>query len=503
MKIRCTIADPQKQATNVLLWAFFEDNLKQQISKSKLREISKDLPVSEDFGGKLGETLLLYGNSAVASERLLLVGLGPEADYNLAVLRRAIAFALGRLATCQSKTVAVTLDSLTHEGVSHEAASQALVETVSLGTYKYQKYKKAKESELVDMRELQLVVCGNGEQAKAQSGMMLGEAVASATNLARDLQNHPGNWLTPKRFANIARELSANSGLRCEILGKSEIASLKMEALLGVAKGSSEPPRFIILEHRPKKKGADSVVLVGKGITFDTGGISIKPSDKMDEMKFDMSGASSVLAAMKAMSDLKLPVHVVGLIPCAENMPSSTATRPGDILRASSGTTIEVLNTDAEGRLILADALNYARRYKPKAVVDLATLTGACIVALGHHATAVMGNDQELMDQLLEAGERTGERLWQLPLWQEYYDDIKSDYADIKNSAGRAGGAITAAAFLGTFAKDYPWAHLDIAGTAWVTQKKDYFDIGGTGIGVRLLVDFLRRRCDSGGESKS
>jgi leucyl aminopeptidase len=269
---------------------------------------------------------------------------------------------------------------------------------------------------------------------------------------------------------------------------------LKMGALLGVARGSQEPPTFIILEHSAGKQNLETIVLVGKGVTFDSGGISIKPSERMEEMKFDMSGGAVVMGAMKAIAQLKMPFHVVGLIPAVENLPSGTSMKPGDILRASSGTTIEIINTDAEGRVILADALTYAKRYKPKAVIDLATLTGACVVALGPHASGLFSTDSELRDAIKSAAEKAGERVWPFPLWDDYHDDIKSDYADIKNSAGRAGGAITAAAFLSQFAEGYPWAHLDIAGTAWTDKEKAYISKGGTGWGVRLLLQFLKDR---------
>ena len=262
-------------------------------------------------------------------------------------------------------------------------------------------------------------------------------------------------------------------------------------ALLGVAQGSAREPRLIILQHNGGRKGQAPVALVGKGVTFDSGGISLKPAEKMDEMKMDMGGGAAVIGTMLAASLLALPVNLVGIIPAAENMPSATAYRPGDILTSLSGQTIEVLNTDAEGRLILADALTYAKRYEPKLVIDLATLTGACIIALGHHATAVLGNDQELVDSLLKAGEKSGERLWQLPLWDDYDQQIKSDVADVKNTGGRPAGTITAAAFLKKFASDFRWAHLDIAGTAWYDQNRPYTPKGGTGVGVRLLIEFL------------
>jgi len=283
------------------------------------------------------------------------------------------------------------------------------------------------------------------------------------------------------------------STLTCKVLGQKELIKEGCGALLAVAQGSEREPQMIILEHNGGEKGKAPVALVGKGVTFDAGGISLKPGEKMDEMKMDMAGGAAVIGTMLAVALLKLPINVVGVVPAVENLPSGTAYRPGDILTSLSGQTIEVLNTDAEGRLILADALTYVKRYQPELVVDLATLTGACIIALGHHATAVLGNDQKLIDSLLAAGEASGERLWQMPLWDDYDSLIKSDVADVKNVGGRAAGTITAAAFLKKFASDFRWAHLDIAGTAWRDQNQPYIPKGGTGVGVRMLVAFLQK----------
>jgi len=311
--------------------------------------------------------------------------------------------------------------------------------------------------------------------------------------LARDLVNAPGNIKSPVFLTEQAQAAAKESGLTCKVLGQKELAKEGCGALLGVAQGSEREPQMIILEHNGGTKGKAPVALVGKGVTFDSGGISLKPGEKMDEMKMDMAGGAAVIGTMLAIALLKLPINVVGVVPAVENLPSGTAYRPGDILTSLSGKTIEVLNTDAEGRLILADALTYVKRYQPELVVDLATLTGACIIALGHHATAVLGNDQKLIDSLLAAGEASGERLWQLPLWDDYDPLIKSDVADVKNTGGRAAGTITAAAFLKKFASDFHWAHLDIAGTAWRDQNQPYIPKGGTGVGVRLLVAFLQK----------
>jgi leucyl aminopeptidase len=293
----------------------------------------------------------------------------------------------------------------------------------------------------------------------------------------------------------MAVNLAKEHKFRCQVLSLAEIKKLKMGAFLGVAQGSNQPPKFIILEHIPKMKRGGTVVLVGKGITFDSGGISLKPSDKMEEMKADMSGAAAVLATLSSAARMNLPVHLVGLIPATENLPSGTAQRPGDILTSYSGKTIEVINTDAEGRLILADALSYADKFKPKAIVDVATLTGACIVALGHISAGMMGNDGSLKRKMIQASKKTGEKIWELPLWEEYEKQIKSVLADVKNTGGRPAGTITAALFLKKFVGDYPWVHLDIAGMDLEDKGKPYIPKGAVGFGVRLLLQFLRDWC--------
>jgi leucyl aminopeptidase len=300
--------------------------------------------------------------------------------------------------------------------------------------------------------------------------------------------------MTPTILAEQAHQMAKDCHLKCEVLDRKDIEKLGMGLLLGVAQGSEEPPKFIILEHRGGKRGQGNLVFVGKGITFDSGGISIKPADGMERMKYDMSGGAAVIGALRATALLKVPQNVIGLIPATENLPSGKATKPGDVHRAMNGKTAEIINTDAEGRLILGDALAYAARYKPVACVDLATLTGACVVALGHEAIGMMGNAQgeALMDRLRQAGMRTGERVWQLPLWDEYLEHVKSDVADVKNvGMGRAAGTIAGAAFLVKFVDDYPWVHLDIAGTAWADRDQPYKPKGGTGVGVRLLTQMV------------
>lgn len=309
---------------------------------------------------------------------------------------------------------------------------------------------------------------------------------------ARDLVNSPGYAMTPAKLGEEASALGKRLGLKVTVLDKTQLTKQGFGGILAVGKGSANDPRFIVMEYGAAKKGVPTICLVGKGLTFDSGGLSLKPADAMETMKSDMGGAAAVFGAMQTVAELKLPLHVVGLVSSAENMPSSTAYRPGDIITTLSGKTVEVLNTDAEGRIILSDALFYAHRFKPNAIVELSTLTGAIIIALGPHATGMMGTNQALADKLSRAGDASGERVWQLPLWDEYHQMIKSEIADLKNIGGRPGGSITAGAFLAAFVGDYPFVHLDIAGTAWADKPaKPYDSPGGTGVGVRLLTEFL------------
>ncbi|MEK7250352.1 MAG: leucyl aminopeptidase, partial [Bacteroidota bacterium] len=323
-------------------------------------------------------------------------------------------------------------------------------------------------------------------------GIAFAEVVCEATYFARDLANAPANEIYPETLAQRAKEAGRKSKFSVTVFDERKIKQLKMGGVLAVAKGSDQPPRFIIMEYNAGKRSLPAVVLVGKGVTFDAGGISIKPAAGMGEMKMDMAGAAAVIASMQAIAALKLPLHVVALVPSVENLLGGKAMKPGDIITHLNGKTSEVDNTDAEGRLILADALSYASKYKPNVVIDLATLTGHIVVGLGHYATGMMGNDESTMDKLKQSGERTYERVWQLPMFEEYEKQNKSDVADVKNSGGRQAGAITAALFLKQFIGDYKWVHLDIAGTATMNESLDYVPKGASGVGVRLLVDFLR-----------
>jgi leucyl aminopeptidase len=325
-----------------------------------------------------------------------------------------------------------------------------------------------------------------------KSAAKTAEIIARAVYFTRDMVSATANTMTPSDMANEARKVASRKNVTLKVLDEKNMKKIGMNTLLGVAKGSDEPAKFIILEYHGGKKADPTLALVGKGLTFDSGGICIKPSENMDEMKSDMAGGAAVMGTIMAVSDLQMKVNVVGLIPATENLPGGKACKPGDILKSLSGQTIEVVNTDAEGRLILADALTFAVKFKPAAIIDLATLTGACVIALGDHVAGMMGTDEMLKKKINEAALVTGERVWELPLWEDYHDLIKSDIADYKNTGGRPGGAITAAAFLSKFVGNYPWVHLDIAGPSWLAKDKPYIPKGASGVGVRLLVHLLK-----------
>lgn len=492
MEITAKRVELEKAKCEALVIGVPQDATQVPISgKGEIKKFCDDVLALKDFRGKLNETLFGYPPKSAPARRVVLVGLGETERYDLERARQAVGSAAKLLLRQGVSRFAVAVDTFVTDRLDIGEIAQAVSEAVILATYQYTHFKEIKPEDARNVESVELFYGAKDHQAPVEEGVRWGQFVANAANFTRDLQNHPGNWATPTRLAEVAQDMAREVGLSCEVLEKSDMEKLGMGALLGVAQGSAEPPKFIILEHKPDQDDLETLVFVGKGITFDSGGISIKPSEKMEDMKFDMSGGAAVLGAMKAIAELGLAVHAVGLIPATENLPSGTSMKPGDILRGSSGRTIEIINTDAEGRLILSDALTYAKRYKPKAVVDLATLTGSCVVALGHYASGLMGRDADLIERIKGAGEKTGERVWELPLWDDYFEDMKSDYADIKNSGPRWGGAITAAAFLGNFTEDYPWAHLDIAGTAWTDKEKPYLAKGGTAVGVRLLVQFV------------
>lgn len=482
----------------------FEDKALYAAQMGRIRESCGGMPAAASHGaftGAAGQTLVLPAPGTTARS-IVLLGAGSSAAFGLEPARRAAAAAVRTAQKLFASTIAieepdpasVPVASLSPAGSSIEDLGIALAEGVMLAGYRFDKYRTKKPSDFSGVRSCILLVGTQKHQAAFREGARIAKHVCEATFLARDLANAPGNEIYPATLAQRAREAGRRHGFRVTVFDEKRIAKEKMGGLLGVARGSHNPPRFIIMEHRPSRtrRPGGPVVLVGKGVTFDSGGISIKPSANMAEMKMDMSGAAAVIGTMQAVAALRLPVHVIGLVPAAENLPGGNALKPGDIIRHHNGKTSEVDNTDAEGRLILADALSWAARYKPAALVDLATLTGAVVVALGHVATGMLGTTARVKDALRTAGDRTYERVWELPLFDEYEKLIKSDIADVKNVGGRWGGAITAAFFLKQFVGTMPWVHLDIAGTAILEESGPYTPRGGSGVGVRLLTEYLR-----------
>jgi leucyl aminopeptidase len=443
-----------------------------------------------DMEGRSGAALLVHGTPGIAAGRVLLVGLGKETEFGEKAYRDAVAASVRALKDTGSKNVVITLSELpvAKRNTDWQARQGALVVHETL--YRSDQLKSKKDKAKPPLSAIAFTVAGKDAKSAA-AALDQGEAIAHGMDLTRELGNLPANICTPTYLAQQAQKLARECKLKCEVLDRARMEKLGMGSLLSVARGSHQPPRFIVLQYHGGKAKAKPVVLVGKGITFDTGGISLKPGAEMDEMKYDMSGAASVLGTFRALAAMKLPLNVVGLIPTTENMPGGAATRPGDIVTSMSGQTIEILNTDAEGRLILCDALTYAERFDPDCVVDVATLTGACVIALGAVASGLMANHDGLAEELLEAGQASGDRAWQLPLWDDYQEMLKSNFADIPNISGsRAAGTITGACFLARFTKKYRWAHLDIAGTAWRSGKEK----GSTGRPVPLLTHFLLKR---------
>lgn len=492
MKITVLAGKIEKHTTDAAVVLLFENERPGKVAgraDKALGGMISRLIRKGDFKPKAGAVHLLYPEGRNPAERLLLVGLGKRNVFTLNRLRQAAGKAAPLLRSAGARSITFVTDGT---GLDAEELAQALIEGSMLGLYRFLKYKTDEENDRKkDLRTITLLTESSSAVRAMQKGVKIGEAIAESTVMARDMVSSPPVDMTPAIIATRAKEIARQFGLKLQILEKDQMQKLGMGALLGVASGSVQPPKFIIVEYR-KGGRKPFIALVGKTITFDSGGISIKPAENLDRMKDDMAGGAAVLGAIRTAAALKLPLNLVGLLPATENMPGGRAYKPGDVLRTMSGQTIEIINTDAEGRLILADALAYACKYKPAVIVDIATLTGACGIALGQEATGMLGTNDVFMQKIRAAGEKTGERVWELPLWEEYYDQIKSDIADMKNTGGRAGGVITAAALLSKFVQKYPWVHLDIAATSWSEKERPYTPKGATGIGVRLLTQFLR-----------
>ena len=486
----------------LLLFAFeggdsFEEPLQNvdRVWKGFLTQLMKQ----GDFKGELFERRLIHTQGALPAKRILLTGLGQKADFDLEKWRGAASKA-GQYARDLGLKQLV-FAAIPCPGYSERDLTESFVTGLVLGTYQYKEFKTLERDKIKEIGEVILLAGAPGSFPSIEEGLQVGKTVSEAVIMARDLVNGPSNEVTPALLAQKADQLAKDRGLKIQVLTVEEAAALGMGAFVGVAKGSHEPAKFIILEYN-EGKGLDTVALVGKGITFDSGGISIKPSEGMERMKDDMSGAAAVLGAMKAASGLQLPLHVVALIPATENLPGGKAYKPGDVLKTLSGQTVEVISTDAEGRLILSDALTYSLRYHPKAIIDLATLTGACVVALGDYVIGLLGNDEAFLRRMEEASGKTGEKVWRLPLWDEYFDYLKSDVADFRNVGTRAAGTIIGGIFLSKFVEKTPWVHLDIAGPAFIEKERPYHPKGGTGMGVRLLVQFLMDWSTQSGSGK-
>ncbi|HYN77564.1 MAG TPA: leucyl aminopeptidase [Lamprocystis sp. (in: g-proteobacteria)] len=450
-----------------------------------------DLLRTGDLDGDIGRTLMVYDLPGVAADRVLLVGCGKRKDFNRNLYRQAMAAAVDVLQRTQAGEATSTFAELTPDGLSTYFAVRDAATTAADRTYRYSQTKEDKQAPKTPLRSLNLWVEKKSQVATAELAARHGAAIAAGVTLARELGNLPGNICTPTYLAEQAQGLAKRfDKLSCEVLEESQMEELGMQALLGVSRGSREPAKLIVLRYQGGKDRDKPVVLVGKGLTFDAGGISIKPSGEMDEMKYDMCGGAGVFGAVQAACELDLPLNLIGVVPASENLPDGAANKPGDIVKSLSGQTIEILNTDAEGRLILCDALTYSERFDPAVVIDLATLTGACVIALGKHPSGLFTADDRLAKEIETAGTEAWDRVWRLPLWEDYQPQLDSNFADMANIGGREAGAVTAACFLSRYTKKYRWAHLDIAGTAWLNGKEK----GGTGRPVALLVQILLAR---------
>jgi leucyl aminopeptidase len=455
-----------------------------------------------DFRGKQDETAVVYPPDAgFPAQRILMVGIGKREDYSMQGLRKAVGTAVRQAERMRVDEMTLALGHVERksEQMGAHFAARGAVEGAVLAAWDYRELKTSTTEDddpVVRLRALTLLAQDENEAQEMGTGADVGQAVADGENLARELAAKPGNVATPSHLARVARQIGEDGGMRVTVMGPEELAQEGFGGILAVAAGTEEEPRFIIMEYQGGSEGTAPLVLVGKGVTFDTGGISIKPAQKMEEMKYDMAGAAAVLGAMHAVARMRPRANVVALVPCTDNMPSGRAVKPGDVITMYSGKTVEVINTDAEGRMILADALAYAQRYEPQAIIDAATLTGAVVIALGHEAIGLMGNDGTLIDQVRAVGERTGERCWPLPLWDPYRKQLDSDVADLKNVGGRPAGSITGGWFLKEFVEDTPWVHLDIAGTAYREEPLPFLRKGPTGVPTRLFIEWIRERAE-------
>lgn len=486
--------DSLDKAWDCLIIGVYENNKltpsAEKIDKKSQQFISKLLKKGE-IQGKLGQTLVLHSIPNIAAERVLLVGCGTKNALKEGSFRKIVTSSIKAALNTKTIQAGLCLAELEVEGCDLAWKIKQMVELSSEAMYCFQDFKSKKDSPC-SLNHFSILLPNASEKEKSKTALKQGIAIAEAVTYTKNIANLPSNICNPAYLAKQAQQLKKEyKNIKIKVLEEKEMAKLGMNALLAVAKGSEQDPKLICIEYKGTAKKQSPVALIGKGITFDTGGISLKPADAMIGMKYDMCGAATVLGTIKAVAELQLPIHVVGIIASAENMPSGTATKPEDIVTTLSGQTVEIMNTDAEGRLVLCDALTYSERYQPNTVIDIATLTGAVVIALGHHASGLLSNNDPLAEELLKAGRESFDRAWQLPLWEEYQEQLKSPFADMSNVGGRAAGTITAACFLSRFAKKFHWAHLDVAGTAAMMGGNDRY---ATGRPVPLLTQFLINR---------
>ena len=494
MEIKAIVGDITKIKTDAIIVNFFEgmESLDGDIATvdKALDGAISGLIGQGEIKGKLNEITVVHSLGKLPTARVVVTGLGKQAELSTNKIRGAVAETCRWLRRKDIANVATIAQGAGINNISFEDAAQTIAEGALLGLYAFRKHITKEDDKIGEIKQL-LIVGSDEAKLPLEKGSEKGRILAEATNLARDMANEPANYMTPSHMAETAMKLAKSHGLEVSVLEREQMSELGMGALSGVAQGSRQPPKFIVLQYKGKDAPEIDVALVGKGITFDSGGISIKPSEKLEEMKGDKAGGAAVIAAIAAIAQLKPKTNVMAIIPATENLPDGNALKPGDVLTAMNGKTIEIISTDAEGRLILADALSYAKKQGAKLMIDVATLTGACRVALGDICTGAFGNNQDLVNKVITAGTEAGELIWQMPMYDEYQEQNKSDVADIKNVGGRLGGAITAAKFLAEFTNDIPWVHLDIAGTSLSDKERAYQVKGATGVPVRTLVNLV------------
>jgi leucyl aminopeptidase len=500
LEIRVITESIDKIEADAIVVSIFED-VKQLGGASDVVDKALDGAISSLLGrgeakGKFAEVNSVHTFGRLPARMVAVVGLGKRADFGLDKIRGSAGEFCRTLRKLNCRRIATVPYGEGEGDIDVEAAAEAIAEGAVLGLYCFTRYKK---SECEDIEDMIIAVTEKEKVKTVQRAIYRGKVIAEAGNLARDMVNEPANYMTPSQMAEVAGVMASKHHLEIKVLGREDMKAMGMGALLGVAEGSSQPPKLITISYKGNERSEKAIGFLGKGITFDSGGISIKPSEGMDEMKSDMAGAAAVMAAVAAVAQLKPTINVTAIVAATENLPSGTALKPGDVLKAMNGKTIEVISTDAEGRLTLADALSYAQQLGLSPLIDLATLTGACRVALGTLYSGLFGNNQDLADKVLKAAERSGERMWQMPMPDEYKEQNKSEIANVKNAGNRAGGAITAALFLAEFAGDVPWIHIDIAGTAFSTKETGYTVKGATGVGVRTLIELALSEAESEG----